>query len=93
MNFYVILHELDKLFEIYQPWIAFLGIIFTFTRIYQWARNQKTGALIIGLLVQMILPDPKVEQTIEIIQQEKPENKQSQRSKDDKNKNSEKRIK
>ncbi|MGX5203020.1 hypothetical protein [Aliikangiella sp. IMCC44632] len=54
-----------------QPWIAYLGLIFTFVRLYRWSKNKKTGAFIIGMLLQMVLPDPKVEQTIEIVQEQK----------------------
>jgi len=79
MNIQEMITEINSLFEIYQAWFALLGLVFTFIRLYQWARNKKTGALVIGLLVQMILPDPQVEQTIKVVQEKKQTTIQSQR--------------
>lgn len=67
----MILIYFDELFDLYLPWIVFFGMIFTFVRLYLWARNKKTGALIIGLLIQMVIPDPRVEQTIEVVQEQR----------------------
>ena len=67
----LLMTDFDELIQMYTPWIALLGVIFTFIRLYKWTRNKKTGAFIFGMLVQMIMPDPFAERTIEVVQQEK----------------------
>ena len=69
---------LDELMQIYLPWIVFAGIIFTFALLFKWARNKKTGALIFGVLIQMIMPDPYAERTITVVQEERKATKKEQ---------------
>ena len=44
-----------------------------FALMYKWAKKQKGAAMAFGMLVQMFLPDPKVEQTIEMVVESKKE--------------------
>lgn len=48
-------------------YLATIGLISVFVVLYGWARKQKGAAMAFGMLVQMFLPDPKVQQTIEIV--------------------------
>jgi hypothetical protein len=72
---------LDELIQLFMPWFAFVGLLFTFVRLYCWARNKKKGAFIFGMLMQMMMPDPYVERTIKVVQcetkQEDKKNKQT----------------
>ena len=43
-----------------------------------WARHRKAGAIAFGLLVQMFLPDPKAQVTIEMVVELKQEVKKQQ---------------
>ena len=43
-----------------------------------WARHRKAGAIAFGLLVQMFLPDPKAQVTIEMVVELKQEVKRQQ---------------
>jgi hypothetical protein len=61
----------DELFQAYLPWIVFVGILFTFVRLFKWARNKKTGAFIFAAFIQMLMPDPFAERTIQVVQEEK----------------------
>ncbi|WP_394222049.1 hypothetical protein [Alteromonas gracilis] len=49
-----------------------LFVVFSGSMI-RWAKKQKGVAIVFGMLVQMVLPDPKVEQTIEIVVESKKE--------------------
>jgi hypothetical protein len=68
----------DELFQLYLPWIVLAGIIFTFIRLFKWARNKKTGAFIFAALIQMMMPDPYAERTIQVVQEEKQDIKKGQ---------------
>ena len=71
----------DTLLELavlFWPWIILLGIVLVFSWLFSWARNKKTGALVFGILVQMIMPDPYAERTVEIVQEDKKETKKQQ---------------
>lgn len=48
-------------------WFGFSFVIFMFFRLYGWAKKQKATAFALGMLVQMFLPDPKAQETIEIV--------------------------
>ncbi|WP_372767352.1 hypothetical protein [Pseudoalteromonas sp.] len=41
-----------------------------------WAKKRKTGAVVFGALVNMVLPDPKIEHTIAIVREQKAEKPQ-----------------
>ena len=61
--------------KILWPWILFAGVIFVFSKLFDWAKNRKTGAVVFGALVQMIMPDPYAERTITVVQDEKKESR------------------
>ncbi len=42
-----------------------------FSKLFSWARNMKAGAIVFGALVQMFMPDPYVERTIKVVQEDK----------------------
>ena len=49
-----------------------------------WAKRRKTSAVVFGSLVHMVLPDPKIEQTMTIVREQKeekiqPSNKQKEK--------------
>ena len=54
---------------------GFTVVLGFFCLMYRWARNQKGAAMAFGMLVQMFLPDSKVQQTIEIVVESKKEQK------------------
>ena len=56
-------------------WLFFLCLIGFFALMYRWARKRKGAALAFGFMVQMFLPDPKVEQTIQCVTEVKQEKK------------------
>lgn len=55
------------------PWLLLIFVALFFLELISWAKNRKTGALVFGSLIQMIMPDPYAERTIEIVLQEKKE--------------------
>ena len=61
--------------EIIWPWLLLLAVIFVFRMLFGWAKNRKTGAVVFGALVQMVMPDPYAERTIKVVQEEKKESK------------------
>lgn len=52
-------------------WLVFLCMLAFFTLMYRWARKRKGPAMAFGMLVQMFLPDPQVQQTIEFVVESK----------------------
>lgn len=68
----------NQMFQLYLPWIVFFAMVFTFIRLFQWAMNKKTGAYLFGAMMQMMMPDPYAERTIEVVQQEKKTTKKEQ---------------
>lgn len=78
---------MEDLHEVFIPllvWLGFPLLIGFFAMMYKWARKQKGAAMAFGMLVQMFLPDPKVQQTIEFVveaKQEKDEKSSPSRSK------------
>lgn len=55
--------------------LGFATVLGFFYLMYRWARKRKGAAMAFGMLVQMFLPDPKVQQTIEIVTESKQEQK------------------
>ena len=55
--------------------LGFAAVLVFFYLMYKWARKRKGAAMAFGMLVQMFLPDPKVQQTIEIVTESKQEQK------------------
>ena len=62
-------------------WLGFLFLICFFRILYRLAKKQKGVALAAALLIQMFLPDPKVQHTMEFIAEKK---KQSEKAQSDK---------
>lgn len=58
------------------PWMIFIGFIGFAWKMVCWARRRKTGAYAFGALVQMVLPDPYIERTIKLVQEDKQQKKQ-----------------
>mgnify|MGYP001108089144 CR=1 FL=1 len=54
-------------------WLVFVCLLAFFLLMYHWARKKKGAAMAFGMLVQMFLPDPKVQQTIEFVVESKQE--------------------
>lgn len=65
---------MDTSTTLYTPFITGLiciGMVVFFALMIKWARKRKGAAMAFGILVQMFLPDPKVEQTIEMVAEKK----------------------
>ena len=62
----------------FYAWLYFLVIILIFVKLFGWAKNKKTGALVFGILIQMFTPDPYVERTVQVVQEDKKESKQAE---------------
>ncbi|TDF41284.1 hypothetical protein EYS14_00005 [Alteromonadaceae bacterium M269] len=54
-------------------WLAAFCLFGLFLLMYSWARKQKGAAMAFGIFVQMFLPDPKAQQTIEFVAESKQE--------------------
>lgn len=84
------METLSVLFEITKPWLMFIGVIYVWWKMIYWARNRKALVITFGLLMQMFLPDPKAQITIEAVAERKQEVKKQQagnaKPKDDKHK-------
>lgn len=52
-------------------------------KLIDWAKKRKTSAVIFGAAVQMFLPDPCVDKTIKIVQEQKQEVKKQQHDSED----------
>lgn len=66
------------------PWLSVALMLLLFRVLYRWAKAKKTGALAVGALAQMVLPDPLAERTFEQIQHKnQKEKKQALRNEDD----------
>lgn len=55
------------------PWAAVVGLCAIGFRLVVQAKARKTAAFVIGAFLQMILPDPYAERTIEVVQDRKKE--------------------
>jgi len=70
----------DQLATLLLPWGFLLLVILIGYQLVSWARKQRSGAYIFGALVQMLLPDPYIERTIQVIQENKKTNKKRQQN-------------
>ena len=56
---------------VFLPWLIFLVVGFIVVMagklLLSWAKYRRAGAMIFGVLVQMFIPDPYVQRTIEIM--------------------------
>ena len=63
--------ENELIWMVFLPWLVFLilGILIPIcaVKLVTWAKKRKRGAIIFGALIQMFLPDPYVQQTLQII--------------------------
>jgi hypothetical protein len=82
--------KMKNFLAVYLPllvWLAAFGLFGLFVVMYGWAKKQKGAAIALGMLVQMFLPDPKAQQTIEFVveakQKESKQSMQSQTNEDD----------
>jgi hypothetical protein len=69
---------LIEIITLVMPWFVFLVFVLFCLKMTDWARKRKAGAIAFGLLVQMFLPDPKVQVTIESVVERKQEVKKQQ---------------
>lgn len=53
------------------PWGIFLTFIFMAINLVKWAKKRRSSAYVFGAVVQMLLPDPYVERTIKLVQEDK----------------------
>lgn len=71
---------MDKLQNAFLPIsvsLGFISLIIVFICLYRWAKKQKGVAMAFGILVQIFLPDPKVQQTIEAVSEAKQEERKA----------------
>lgn len=55
------------------PWAVFLGLAIVFAKLVTWAKKRKSGAIALGVVIQMFLPDPQVQKTISHVVEAKQE--------------------
>jgi hypothetical protein len=67
-----------EVYHLYLPWLILLVIFWVFSRLVYWAKNRKAVAFVFGVMMQMFLPDPNVEQTIHMVQEVKKSAKKEQ---------------
>ncbi|WP_150138873.1 hypothetical protein [Candidatus Enterovibrio escicola] len=63
--------KLNGLQVILLPWGIFLAFIFIAINLVKWAKKRRSSAYVFGAMVQMLLPDPYVERTIKLVQEDK----------------------
>ncbi len=59
------------LFIVFAPWLTFVVLAIIACCLFKLARKRKGIAFAFGVLVQMFIPDPQVEQTIKTVQVDK----------------------
>lgn len=69
---------INALFYAVLPWLGFLGFVLFCIKMTSWARKRKTSAIAFGLALQMFLPDPRAQQSIESVIEVKQEVKKQQ---------------
>jgi hypothetical protein len=65
------MNNLYTLFQGILLWLLFIAFILICLKTIDWARHRKAGAIAFGLFVQMFLPGPKVQATIEMVEEYK----------------------
>ncbi|WP_289031013.1 hypothetical protein [uncultured Paraglaciecola sp.] len=60
------------------PWLYFIGFILFGLKMISLARNRKAAAIAFGLFLQIYLPDPRAQITIEAVVERKQEVKKAQ---------------
>ncbi len=59
------------LFIVFAPWLTFVVLAMIACCLLKLARKRRGIAFAFGVLVQMFIPDPQVEQTIKTVQVDK----------------------
>lgn len=72
------MNNLVMILAIALPWLIFVLFICLCAKLVSWARQRRTGAIAVGVLVQMLLPDPKAQITIEAVAERKQQVKKQQ---------------
>lgn len=70
--------NLQTLFVEALPWLLFVGFIFFSLIMISLARHRKAAAVAFGLFLQIYLPDPRAQITIEAVVERKQEVKKAQ---------------
>ena len=70
--------NLCELVFVLLPWAVLFGIFWLFAALTRWAKQRRHGAIALGILVQMFLPDPNVQKTMETVAEAKQEQKKQQ---------------
>jgi hypothetical protein len=61
----------QSIFIMLSPWLIFLALALIAKFLIKSARKRNTAAVAFGAISQMVLPDPQVEKTIEIVTEAK----------------------
>ena len=72
---------MSTIIEYTQPlhlWIVLGFIVFILMKLVSWAKQKKTGVLALGIFIQMFTPDPYVERTVKVVQEDKKATKKQQ---------------
>lgn len=75
------------LIDILSPFYLWFGLALTaviLTKLVSWAKKTKTAVLVLGIFIQMFIPDPYAERTIKVVQEDKKETKKQQDNNGDK---------
>jgi len=72
------MNNLYTLFQAFLPWLLFIALVLLCINMIRWAKKRKMGAIAFGLLVQILIPDPKAQITIEAVVERKQEVKKQQ---------------
>ncbi len=75
-------------FIVLAPWLTFVVLAIIACWLIKLARKRKSLAIAFGVLVQMFMPDPQIEQTVKAVQVDKRVFKRSAKQKELKRKNS-----
>ncbi|WP_340678173.1 hypothetical protein [Paraglaciecola sp.] len=72
------MNNLIMILAVIMPWLFFVLFILLCVKLVSWARQRRTSAIALGVLVQMFIPDPKAQITIEAVAERKQEVKKQQ---------------
>lgn len=72
------MNNLIMILAVVMPWMFFVLFILLCAKLVSWARQRRTSAITFGVLVQMFIPDPKAQITIEAVAERKQEVKKQQ---------------
>lgn len=72
------MNNLMMILAVLMPWLFFVLFILICAKLVSWARQRRTSAIALGVLVQILLPDPRAQVTIEAVAERKQEVKKQQ---------------